>query len=386
MKKSGILAFVIGAVLLSACGPTKTNPTKGYNTANVLVGSDTQRDIEYRYIDKEIPVTKEVPVEITKEVIVTKEVPVEVPVYINKEVEQNFAQAQIFQISSPSNIKFVEGENSSFEFNVRILQGKVKFDADVTGLPAGAIVDLIESKVNSAKYKLSWAPKLGSIPADQLEVEDTITVSLKNLTYVSDSKEENSATEKVLSAVKKTKDISFVVRRTAKNPTLKVVGLDGDRNVGEEKRFTVEVYAPGTYVGNEPELEVTYDMNNIVTSKGAEMNGAFYVRPDDQTTYRVKIAEETWKFSFVYDTKNYPIQASFDKNMKAIVNPDKLLVRTSFQAITPFRTTSDKKMLQFAIKLTANEDGTTVNNADAKPVTNTTRTFKALPFNDGNKQ
>jgi hypothetical protein len=381
MYKSGILAIIMSALLLPACGPTKTNPTKGYNTSGVPVGSDNKPNVEYVYVDKEIPVIKEVPVEVIKEVPVIQEKPVEVPVYISKEVEQNFAQAQVFQISSPSNIKFIEGANSSFEFNVRILQGKVKFQTDVTGLPAGANLEQISSEINSAKYKLSWTPKLGSIPVDQQEVEDTITVSLKNLTFVSDDKAENAATEKVFSAIKKTKDISFVVRRTLVNPTIKIVGLEGDRSEGEEKRFTVEVTAPGTYVGNEPDLEVTYDMNNVITSKGAEMNGALYVRADETQTFRVKVGEEKWRFSFVYDTKNFPMQAAFDKNMKPIASADKFLVRASFQAITPFRTTSDKKMLQFAIKLNG-----AAQPVPASPTTPTTVETKPLPFNNGNKQ
>ena len=83
--------------------------------------------------------------------------------YVNEEVQQDFAQAQVFQINHPSNIKFIEGQNTTFEFSVRILQGKVKFDIEPSDLPQGATIETLSNDVNNARYS-SRGPRLGLIP------------------------------------------------------------------------------------------------------------------------------------------------------------------------------------------------------------------------------
>lgn len=334
MKKYGIFAVLAGLVL-TACGSTNSDPLKDYSDVKgVPAGTQPSTKIEYVYVDREQRV----------------EVPVDRPVYYPEEVKQEFAQAQVYQINFPNNIKFTEGSETSFEFTVRVLQGKVKFDVEPSDMPAGAVIAAVSKDVNTATYKFTWTPRLGIIPTDSTEIEGLFKVSLSNLQYVSTTASENEAVKTLFETISKTKEVPYVVRRTQEIPTLTVIGLQGNRAEGEEHRFTVEVEAPGTYVGFEPNLNVFNDLSiSPITPRGVENNGALYIRVDERNPTPVKIGEEKWRFSFVFDTKNNIMLKQLNQNGVEVAGATQFLVRVSFQAITPFGSSSDKKMLNFAV-------------------------------------
>ena len=176
---------------------------------------------------------------------------------------------------------------------------------------------------------------------------------------MSDVASENEAATRIFNTITKSKDISYTLRRTQRLPTLTINNLSGNRKAGEVHKFSVQVNAPGTYAGYVPQLDVFYDSTNAVTERGLEQNGAFYVRMDESKTSPEKTGDETWVFHFVFDTRNNPMLTQFDKNMQPVVNATQLLVRLSFQARTPFGTSSDKKMLNFAIDLNNNAQAST---------------------------
>ena len=350
MKKIMIILSVIASLSLVACGPSKDDPIKDYKHLKTVEGSSryTGPTKEYVHVDREIPVEVEVPVPVEKKIIVRDEVKVEVPKYYREDVEQIFARDQIFQVSHEKNIKFVEGEKDSFEFTVKIIHGKVNFNVDVR-LPKGAEKTIIEEKTNSVKFKVTWAPELGHIPTSQPELDGAFGITLKNLSFVSEKEKENKTMKRLFKAISNTKDVDYTVRRTKKNPKVKVVGLAGDQAEGNLKKFHVDVTAPGTYDGYLPTLNIFYDRNNLITSKGAEMNGALYVRIDKDKPDPIRNEDGSLRYHFVYDTVNFPMQAQFDKDMKVVDGADKFFVRVSFQAFTPFGTSSDKTMKQFSI-------------------------------------
>ncbi|MBY0315213.1 MAG: hypothetical protein K2Q26_06825 [Bdellovibrionales bacterium] len=338
---SSILAL---SFLIGACGPTKNNPIEKYNKqglvpANSPDAANGQPRIEYRHVDKEVVVTKEVPVEVIR--------------YVNREVEQTLAQGQVFQVDAVGAARFVEGKANAFTFKVRILQGKVKFGVSVANIPEGARLQVIKEETNLGEYRLEWAPRSGLIPRTQNEMEGEFQIQLSNLQFVDEKAETNTAVKRVFDVIAKTKSINYIVRRSNEKPSFTITGLANNENrkEGEVHPFSIEVKAPGTSNGQAPEIVLSYDPgipgNNPVVNNNIETPGAYYIRPTNVGQF---LGEDKWKFTFNFDTLNHRIIQMQMNGAEA--SSQQVKVQVTFQVNNSFNgTTSDKKTIKFAINL-----------------------------------
>lgn len=264
-------------------------------------------------------------------------------------------QNGVYQVSAPENISFTEEKAGKFEFSVKFLRGKVKFDIEPSDLPDASFkVEKVDQDVNLSKYKVSWTPIKGTIAADKFSIIDSFKISLKDVEYVSPDTKVNDETKAVLeSLMLKTTDIAYVVRKDDQIPTIKVNGLDKNLTVGEITKFSVDITAPSSYTSPEPlGPEVFFDLVNIVNSKGlVEANGAYFVSVDPEKNKMEKLGNNKWRIHYIFDTKNVAMLPQFDKNLKVVENSDKLYVSLSFRLSSDKVAVSDKKTVRFYISL-----------------------------------
>lgn len=331
-----LILITLAAVLgLTACGPTKKDALADYKGLN---GTGTPNDG-----------TRDVYIE--KEVIHEVQIPVEVPTYFNDNPDVAVIDGNNFEITfDNSNVKFVEGVSTSYTFSVRILKGKADFKVDLSGIDGN--LELIKKEPSLAKYKLTWTPALGKIPVASNEIDGTLNLTLKDVKFNSGNAEEDKLAQQGFELAVKSREIPFIVRRTNVNPTIKVNGLTSAQKMGEVIKFTVDVNAPGTYTGYEPQLLVIYDRLNAMTAKGLEGKGSIYIDIDLAHPKAEKIDANTFRYYFVFDTKNNPVLPQYDKELKLVTNPTELLAHVVFHAMTEFGT-SDKETVHLNIAIPA---------------------------------
>lgn len=335
MKKLSIvllLASILGG--LTACGPSQDDPEKKHRDAGLVpVGSDKAA----KGTEKE-------------KIVVIKEVPVEVPKYYPDEDPELVVNENLYQVIN-ENLTFVEGESKSYDLKVKITHGEVNFKVEAA--MAGLTFTEVKREKNLNTYKVSYAPKSGTVPGNDFQVEGVFKLKLTDLQFVSKDAKVNENSKAAFDAISKTREVPFRVIRTNKKPTIKVVGLDSKTVISEGSvvPFSVEVTAPGASAGNEPVLDDYYTRRNALTENGFEAKGAIYVEEDPSKPRVEKISDNTWKFNFVVNARDYFILPPLDKNMKPVVNPTRLYLREAFKAYTAFTAPSDEKVVQFSIVL-----------------------------------
>lgn len=336
-----VSAFVLASV--SACGLKTKNPMEPYKNLQVvsdpeLNGVSTDK-VQYVVIENNKNVLTQVS---------------ESDPRATDGAGQVALQNGVYQILGTENLGFIEGKEKSFEFSLKFLQGKVKADIDETELvKAGFKVERLSQDVNLSKYRATYTAAAGSIPQDKKSISETVKISLKDLQYVS-TEEENAKTKKTVDAlILKTTDISYVIRRDDKVPTLVVNGLDKNIKVGTVVKFTVDITAPSNYTDSTPlTSEVFFDVHNIVNSQGlVEANGAYFVSIDPEHNKIEKIANNKWRMHYIFDAKDTQLLPQFDKNLRVVENADKLYVSLSFRVSSDKVAVSDKKTVRFYIGL-----------------------------------
>ncbi len=334
MKNIGLVIFLMGFLSLTACGPSQDDPEKKYRDAGfVPVGSSGAATGNEK-----------------QKVVVIQEIPVEVKEYYPEEEPELVVNENLFQITH-NELTFVEGESKSFDVQVKITQGDVKFK--VEGVMQGATLTSVKEEVNHNTYKVTYKPTVGSIPGNDYQISGVFKFRLTNLQFVSKEAKINENTKAAFDAISKTREVPFRIIRTNKKPSIKVVGLDNKTviNEGSIVPFTVDVTAPGGYTGNEPELRDFYSRRNAITENGFEAKGQIYIEENPNKPRFEKVNDNTWRFHYVVNAKDYPVLPPLDKEMKPVVNAQKLFLRTTFVASTQFTPSSDEKLVQFAITL-----------------------------------
>lgn len=339
MNRLLIILSLLG-LLVTACGPSKDDPLKDYRGLPAKPGpASSEPIVKYEYTEKEVPVEKEINVG-EKIVYVEVEKEVKVPEYIYKDEPQVKASDDVFQVSRPKEIKLVEGQETSFEFTVKIQMGKVEFDIETPDLPKDAKIEILEKEANSAKYKFTWKAPLGSIGKSKPRSYGLFTVSLINLKFVAEDEKVNSDTQSVFAAISNSREIPFSIERTDSIPKIEITGLTDSTDTASQRSFYIDVKAPGTYEELKPHLMV-FDDPEILTS---ETDVSPFVKLDKNRENPEKVSDSTWRYHYIFDQDKF-------QQYELVSGQTEMLVRVSFQAATPWGSASKKETVYFSVQL-----------------------------------
>ncbi len=343
IKKSTALLFASALSFTAvSCGLKSKDPLEEYRHLQLVSENDpramnNKNQVQYIVVENNKNVLTEVPQGDTRAV---------------DGIGQVALQNGVFQVQTVENVNFQEEKQKSYDMTVKFLRGKVKFDIEPTDLPEAAFkIELVSQEINASKYKITYSPSKGIVPADKFSVLSAIKIQLKDIQYVSQDEKENSEAKTAYdNLMLKIAEVPFVIRKDTDVPTLTVNGLDKNLKAGEIHKFSVDVQAPASFVGTEPLVpEVFFDLINIVNSKGlVEANGAYFVSNDPEHKTVERLANNKWRVHYIFDTKNLQLLPQFDRNLKS-ADSDKLYVSLSFRVNSDKIAISDKKTVRFYI-------------------------------------
>jgi len=333
VKNIILLVSAMAVMGLAACSgaASKDDPEKKYRDLGLVPvgsqGADTGREKE--------------------KVIVTVEKPVEVPKYYPVEDPELVISQNLIQVLDADNVTFVEGQAKTVKFSVKILRPDVSFKVSSDEVTLTTVSET--PSLNT--YSFSYTAPVGSVTGTDVQVDGSFKLKIDNIVVKSTDAKTKSDTETALNAIEKTREVPFRILRNGEKPTIKVVGLDANTVINYDKavNFSVEVTAPGGYVGNEPQLFGKYNHDTAITANGFEDNGGIIIDPRSPAVE--KIGANVWRFNYTIDPTKYNLPVPLDKNMKPVVNPTKLFLRDIFVAVVPFAAPSDEKLVQFSITL-----------------------------------
>lgn len=336
MKKTLIYSqlAIAGLLSLSACGPMSQDPLKEYPlTAN---SRPVQNPEDLKRVEPPV-----------KEVVVVKEVPVDRPVYYAKEPDQNYAAAQLYQINNLGPVSFTAGQESSVNFEVRMLQGQIDFNANLIDLD-GAKFEQVSADANKKVYKLTYTPAVDTLPGTSREKTGALKIQLQIKSIKDANADKQKRLEQAFSAVSMMKPFEYVVRRDLRVPKIEVQSFPTVINEGEKKSFSLKVTAPGTYNGFQPEVWVGYDYKGL-NGGLYENNGSPFVRPSAGKTRVEKVGNGEWLFNYDVDTTLFAVPAQLNNQLQPVAGADSVLLRVTFKVVSPAGSTSDEKVIQYKI-------------------------------------
>lgn len=349
-KLSVSLLTALFAFIAVGCGLSKQNPMEDYKDLVVVPEKNglSNQKVEYVVIENNKNVLTQVD---DKDPRATDG------------AGQVALQQGVYQVSAPENVSFIVDKAKSFEFSVKFLRGKTKFDIErepvklnINGTEvadSSMKIEMIDQNESLSKYKVSWMAPKELIPADKFTQNMAIKIALKDLQYISQDAKENEEAKKAYdSLLLKTSEVNLVVRKNTEMPKITVNGLDKKMKIGEVYKFSVDVTAPASYTSADPITpEVFYDLTRIVNSNGlVEANGAYFVSIDPEHTKVEKISTNKWRINYIFDTKNVTMLQQFDKTLR-VVDSDKLAVSLSFRVTSDKLAVSEIKTVRFDISL-----------------------------------
>ncbi|MBX3019597.1 MAG: hypothetical protein KF767_17040 [Bdellovibrionaceae bacterium] len=325
---------IASMLALSACGPMSQDPLKEYPlTANSRPVTNPD---DLRRVDPP-----------TKEVIVVKEVPVDRPVYYAKEPDQNYAAAQLLQINNLGPVSFTAGIESSVNFEVRMLQGQIDFNASLADLD-GAKFEQVSAEANKKVYKLTYTPAVDSLVGTSREKTGNLKLQLQIKSIKDANADKQKRLEQAFGAVSMAKPFEYTIRRDLRVPKIEVQNFPATINEGEKKSFSLKVSAPGTYNGFQPEVWVGYDYKGL-TGGLYENNGSPFVRPSSAKARVEKVGNGEWLFHYDVDSSLFAVPAQLNNQLQPVAGADSVLLRVSFKVVSPAGSTSDEKIVQYKI-------------------------------------
>jgi hypothetical protein len=245
MKKTITMFFMLGSLLVAACGPTKNDPLEKYRQLKLTQEPQTNPTKEVPFFltnDKEKVVLQRTT--ITEGTLVTEK-----PVYILncpdylKEKEEDYRacldritgkanqislngalyEIKVFsdnKFEKPSPLIFLEGRETTYYVQAKILYAAdVKFNLDFEQLPETAVKEMIVNKTNLVQYKITWKPQSGIVKKDEIEEKDLIKVTLKDIEFIDSDKTSNHVVALTFDAISKTQELEIAVLRTEEDQT-----------------------------------------------------------------------------------------------------------------------------------------------------------------------